>query len=324
MIEGNRLTQEQVSNVIEDNQHFPGRERDEKEVLGYYVALEKLELLASQKSAITETQIQTLHGLVVAEGRKKAKPTAYRDGQNVIRDGISRRIVYMPPESKDVPPLMQELVEWLHAEEQADLPCPIRAGIAHYQFATVHPYYNGNGRTARLLTTLVLHLGGYDLKGLYSLEEYYARDLAAYYEALTVGPSHNYYGGRAKSSITRWVEYFCTGVADSFEAVKRRANEAAGTGATDQSAIFRRLEPRQRKALELFRGSVTITSSDVAKLFAISERAARNVLTAWIADGFIEVVDASRKKRKYRLADEITAVFEDEKSGTILKLSSVG
>jgi len=100
--------------------------------------------------------------------------------------------------------------------------CPIRAGIAHYQFATIHPHYDGNGRTARLLTALILHQGGYDLKGVYSLDEYYARNLGDYYEALTIGPSHNYYAyyaGRADSDITKWVDYFCEGVADSFENV---------------------------------------------------------------------------------------------------------
>src|SRR5262249_43525077 len=153
-------------------------------------------------SAVTETHIQTLHALVMAGGRKKAKPTSYRDGQNVIRDSRSRGIVYMPPEAKDVPPLMKEMVAWIVSSGHKELPCPIRAGIAHYQFATIHPYYDGNGRTARLLTTLILHLGSYGLKGLYSLEEYYARDLGAYYEALTIGPSHNYYEGRAKADIT--------------------------------------------------------------------------------------------------------------------------
>ena len=179
----------------------------------------------------------------MAEGRKKAKPTPYRDGQNVIRDSRSRRLVYMPPEAKDVPTLMKELVAWIASTERKELPCTIRAGITHYQFATIHPYYDGNGRTARLLTTLILHLGGYGLKGLYSLEEYYARNLGAYYEALTVGPSHNYYEGRAKANITKWVEYFCEGMADSFESVNRRALEAAGGGARDRSPAVRRLDP---------------------------------------------------------------------------------
>ncbi|MFZ4683897.1 MAG: Fic family protein [Terrimicrobiaceae bacterium] len=310
MIEGNRLTQEQVSKVIEDKQHFPGRERDEKEVLGYYAALEKLEKLTASQSAVTETHIQTLHALVMAEGRKKIKPAPYRDGQNVIRDSRSRGIVYMPPEAKDVAKLMKEMVAWVAATERKELPCPIRAGIAHYEFATIHPYYDGNGRTARLITTLILHLGGYDLKGLTSLEEYYARNLGAYYEALTIGPSHNYYEGRAKSDITKWVEYFCEGMADSFESVKRRAQEAAGSGAQDRSPALRRLDPRQRKALELFRDSNNITSRDIEALFGISQRAARNLLTAWVDSGFLAIADPAKKSRKYGLALDYQAIIE--------------
>src|SRR2546423_10694502 len=83
-----------------------------------------------------------------------------------------------------------------------------------------HPYYDGNGRTARLLTTLILHRGGYDLKGLYALEEYYGRNLKDYYQALTVGASHNYYMGRAAADITQWVAYFIQGMAASFDKVR--------------------------------------------------------------------------------------------------------
>jgi Fic family protein len=200
MIEGNRLTQEQVAEVITSGQHFPGRERDEAEVKGYYVALDELESFVRSKKPVSEPAIQKLHALVMGSGKTRVKATAYRDGQNVIRDCVSRNIVYMPPEAKDVPALMTQLVNWLNGND--NLPAPLRAAIAHYQFATIHPYYDGNGRTARLLTTLILHLGGYDLKGLYALEDYYARNLESYYEALSVGPSHNYHPGRADADIT--------------------------------------------------------------------------------------------------------------------------
>lgn len=301
MIEGNRLTQEQVAEVVDKKEHFPGRERDEKEVLGYYAALEYAERLADAGGNTTEAQVQMLHSLVMGGGRKKVKPSTYRDGQNVIRDSRSRAIVYMPPEAKDVPPLMNELLTWLKRAGRQGLPCPLRAGIAHYQFATIHPYYDGNGRTARLLTSLILHLGGYGLKGLYSLEEYYARDLGTYYEALAVGPSHNYYEGRAEADITRWVEYFCEGAAYSFEAVRMRAMEAAGVGAQDRSPLLRKLDPRQRKALELFRDSDTITAREVASLFSLSERAARNLCAAWVEARFLTVSDPAKRSRKYKL-----------------------
>jgi Fic family protein len=309
MIEGNRLTQEEVGRIIGGSEHFPGRERDEKEVLGYYAALEEAERLAFVGGTVTERHIRSLHALVMAGGRRKAKPTPYRDGQNVIRDSKTRGIVYMPPEAKDVPGLMKELALWLGASRNDSLPCPLRAGIAHYQFATIHPYYDGNGRTARLLTTLVLHLGGYGLKGLYSLEEYYARNLGAYYEALTIGPSHNYYEGRAIADITRWVEYFCKGMAESFENVRKRAAQAAEIGSSDESATLRRLDPRQRKALDLFRRSDTVTSRDVERLFALSQRTARNLLAAWVQDGFVTVADPAKKSRKYRLAAEFAVLL---------------
>jgi Fic family protein len=216
MIEGNRLNPNQIEVILKHEGHFPGRQRDEYEVKGYYAALTQVEKSAAQAVKVTERMIKKLHALVMSEGRTNIKPTEYRDGQNVIRDSRTKEIVYMPPQAKDTPVLMHSMVSWINS---AKLPCPLVAAIAHYQFATIHPYYDGNGRTARLLTTLILHLGGYDLKGLYSLEEYYARNLDAYYEAISIGESHNYYMGRAESDITRWLEYFVGGVAVSFENV---------------------------------------------------------------------------------------------------------
>lgn len=73
----------------------------------------------------------------MSDGRKRATPTPYRDGQNAMRDGATATIVYMPPEYKDVPNLMRHFVAW--TRERFDLPCPIIVAIAHYQFATIHP-----------------------------------------------------------------------------------------------------------------------------------------------------------------------------------------
>lgn len=312
MIEGNRLTQEEVVQVVQSNAHFPGRERDELEVRGYYAALDEVEKLVhrvgiSQRISISEKLIQTLHALVMAGGRTRAvsiaiKPTPYRDGQNVIRDSLTGQIVYMPPEAQDVPGLMEGLRSWLKNEQE--LPIPLKAGIAHYQFATIHPYYDGNGRTGRLLTTLILHLGGYDLKGVYSLEEYYARNLNAYYEALAIGPSHNYYMGRAEADITRWVEYFCDGMAEAFEKVKRRALEAASGGVRDQSELLKKLDARQRKALELFQTQGVVTAKDIGALFGFKPRTTSDLCRKWVEAGFLEVLDKSKKGRKYKLGQE--------------------
>ncbi len=308
-IEGNRLTLEEATRVILRNEHLPGRQRDEKEVLGYYRALDELEKLAAKKAKVTEKLIQTLHALVMGGKRGQVKSTPYRDGQNVIRDSRSGAMVYLPPEAKDVPLMMDDLVKWLEKKEKERLPCPLLAAIAHYQFATIHPYYDGNGRTARLLTTLILHLGGYDLKGFFSLEEYYARDLPAYYEAFAVGPSHNYYMGRAEADITPWIEYFCDGTADAFENVRRRAKAEARAGKGDKSRILRRLDARQRIVLGLFRKSKWITAAQIGKTLGLTGRTARHLCQRWAEEGFFVVVDPSKKARKYGLNTTLENLF---------------
>jgi Fic family protein len=299
MIEGNRLDPNQVKKVLQHKGHFPGRERDEYEVKGYYAALAQLEQYAAKNHPVTEKIIQTLHALVMREGRTKVFPTPYRDNQNVIRDGQTGTIVYMPPEAKDVPRLMRNLVSWI---KESDLPCPLVAAIAHYQFATIHPYYDGNGRTARLLTTLILHLGGYDLKGLYSLEEYYAKNLGAYYRAISVGPSHNYYFGRAENDITDWIDYFVGGMRVACEKVIAQMIQVEHKGEKDHSNLMKNLDPKQRKTLELFKNYDVITSQQVGELFGFQPRTNSALCKQWVEIGFLEIVDPANKSRKYKLA----------------------
>jgi len=148
------------------------RERDEKEVMGYYSALEYVFEIASKNATISEEVIKKIHAIVMGSGSINHKPTPYRDGQNVIKDSASRLVVYMPPEAKDVPLLMKELTKWIEAQ-RANLPAPILVAITHYQYATIHPHYDGNGRTARLLTTLILHLNGYGMNELYTQYKIY-------------------------------------------------------------------------------------------------------------------------------------------------------
>ncbi len=299
-IEGNRLTQQQVEEVIQGGT-FPNRERDETEVKNYFQALDFLDTFINTVTThIREQDIQTLHGLVM-DGKPRSTP--YRDGQNVIRDSGSLSIVYLPPEAKDVSELMKSLITWINTEiEKSDLPMPIIAAIAHYQFATIHPYYDGNGRTARLLTNLVLHKCGYGLKGIYSLEEYYARNLQGYYKALSIGESHNYYFGRAEADISQWIIYFCQGMADAFAKVRLKALQAEQNAQRDQSGLLRELDQKQRQILSLFQKNKYMTTRDIADLLQVQNRTALNFCHKWINEDFIIAHGEGNKNRKYELA----------------------
>jgi len=300
-IEGNQLSPSQVQAVVEGKGNFPGRERDEAEVRHYFAALEFVEERSSQPAILAEKKIQTIHGLVMTG---KAKPTPYRDGQNVIRNARTGGIVYMPPEAKDVRGLMKDLVRWVNASvAEAELPVPVVVALAHYQFATIHPYFDGNGRNARLLTNLLLHRSGYGLNGIYSLEEYYAANLDRYYAGLAVGDSHNYYFGRAEGDVTPFVTYFCLGMADAFAKVRTRAEEASRLDAADQSPVLRELTPQQRQALGLFLRMKEVTRNDVAAFFKLPPRQAYLLCMRWLKAGFLVIGNSSTKGRSYRLAE---------------------
>jgi Fic family protein len=299
-IEGNKLTLGEVQQVVKDNLSIPGKARDQSEVLFHQLGINYVEELSKKTGKINASQIKILHGLIQTGKRRQSD---YRDGQNVIRDSRTGGIVYMPPESQDVPDLMQNLLTWVNTTVKAsETPIVIIAAVAHYQYVTIHPYYDGNGRTARLITNLILKKYGYGLKGLFSLEEFYVDNLEGYYSSLSVGPSHNYYLGRAEADISQFLEYFCNGMRYAFERVKTKAEESKKSTSIDQSIELRNLDHQQRELLTLFLKSKYIRTTDIESHLNIPIRTINKLCKKWIDRGFIEIHDRSKKTRSYRLA----------------------
>ncbi|MEI8012754.1 MAG: Fic family protein [Candidatus Omnitrophota bacterium] len=302
-IEGNRLTLKEAEKVIaEQKANFHGRERDVGEVRNYWDALLKVEDWAAKKAEISEELICRLHALV--EKGKRAKPTPYRDGQNVIRDSASGGIVYLPPEAKDVAPLMAAMVRWVKNAQKEGVPPPVIAALLHYQFVTIHPFYDGNGRTARLLATFILQRDGYGLNGYFSLEEHHARDLDGYYNALTVHKHHNYYHGRAEADLTSWVEYFANLLSAVFNQARDEAVRAGGEKVVVEPEELRRLDRRARTVIVLFAKKDRVSVKDIAGSLGLSERMARVLAAGWVKDGWLEVLNESNRSRAYGLAEK--------------------
>ena len=211
--------------------------------------------------------------------------------------------------------MMKDLVRFANATFAAgDTPSPVIAALAHYQFATIHPYFDGNGRTARLMTNLLLHRSGYGLNGIYSLEEHYSENLLGYYRALAIGPSHNYYRGRAEADVSEFVEYFCVGMADAFNRVRARAEDEVRRGVhPDLGEALLELNPLQRRALGLFRRVPEATRNDVAKFFKFSPRRAYRLCARWLESGFVVIGNPSTKGRTYRLASRFAEMLRPKK-----------
>lgn len=143
------------------------------------------------------------------------------------------------------------------------------------------------------------------------MEEYYAQNLQAYYDALTIGESHNYYEGRAGAEITQWVNYFCAGMADAFAHVRVKATEVSGKK-RDHSRLLRELDQRQKQILPLFKNSRFVTTRDIANLLQLHSRTALNNCHQWVDDGFLIQHGDANKSRKYELADKWLVLINSE------------
>jgi Fic family protein len=301
-IEGNRLSLAEAEEVVRGSRvQFAGRQRDVKEVDNYWHAMLQVEAWGRERTPLSEEIIRKLHAIVERGPRRKA--SEYRTLQNVVRDSASGGIVYLPPEAKDVPKLMADLVEWIRQAEKTELPAAVIAGLTHYQFVTIHPFMDGNGRTARLLATLILHRAGLGLRGFYSLEEYHARDITTYYDQLSTHPHHNYYEGREDVDLTPWVEYFTGAVARVFTIAADEAIRASRRRVPAEPEPIRELDARARRVLALFTRVDSITAADVSKILPVSDRTVRNHLAQWVEAGFLVVQNPSNRGRKYGLSE---------------------
>ena len=149
-----------------------------------------------------------------------------------------------------------------------------------------------------------MHANGYGLKGIYSLDEYYAKDLSAYYSALAIG-SHNYYLGRQKADITSWLLYFCKGMIDSFKKVRQQADRAKTRGEQDQATWLTQFDARQRRVIALCQSKKIITTKDVEQLLKLKPRTTRALIQKWVSTGFLKIEDPSKKSRSYILTIEL-------------------
>lgn len=300
-IEGNRLTLKEAGEAIAGELPLKGKERDVSEVRNYYNALQKVEEWSAAGIEITGERCRKLHAIIHKGGRAKA--TSYRKEQNVIKDAGTGAIVYLPPEGKDVYALMTGLFSWMNKAGKEQVPVPVIAGVAHYQFVTIHPFYDGNGRTARMLATWILYRGGYDLGKYFSLEEFYAGDIEGYYHALQTHPEHNYYEGRDRADITSWLEYFIHSMADVFAWVSKDVMERSKEKPLE-APLIRNLDRRARIVLGLFTESSTVATRQVASALGLSDRQCRDLLARWVENGWIVIADTSNRARRYGLSAE--------------------
>lgn len=266
-IEGTGITLEQAKKIFAGKK-VPGVSRDVKmELKNYRLALDYVSKYMGVDSPITESLIRDIHKILVKDVRgNDADPGNYRRVQNYIVNSLTNEIIYTPPPAIDVPILMKELVDWINNNVVAISPV-IVAGIGQFQFEHIHPFLDGNGRTGRLLSTLVLYKTGYDFKRLFILSGYYDKDRPAYYAALQSVRKTN-------MDMTNWIEYFVNGLKAQMIEVKAKGEKIIQKEVLLEKTAKLNLNQRQKKALQYLIENNTITRAEYAKMLKVSLRTA--------------------------------------------------
>ena len=304
-IEGNPLDRAEAEQSILKRRDRHGL-KAEQEVRNYWDALTFLATSKKIKIAISENFIKRLHSIIeIRTSGRRQRESEYRGPMPpgvlfAVYDNVTKKAEYIPPEYQDVPMLMAEFTEWINKNETDILPVPVKAAIASYQLLTIHPFEDGNGRTARALATYILSLGGYDLKGFNSMEEFYVEDLKGYYANLQMGLPALYYDGRNAPDLTPWIDYFIRIMERAFQKVASFAQSKLNDHIDPR---LRNLDPKDKIVLKLILvKDGEITPKDISGEFKdVNSRTITKWAQGWIEKGLLEPASGEKRIRSYRI-----------------------
>ncbi len=230
-LEGNDLTFNEARAVMEGREdEVVARERDVQEVINYRSVLDFIEGLSGKSGEsggsgfnYTKDLLLQLHKLVVEKIVPEGQAGQYRTSQVVLKNSVTGEIGFRPPQALDVPFLVDELLRWLNGDFGKKEHPVLRAGVTHYVLAAVHPFIEGNGRTARALATLVLFNEGYDIKRFFALEEYFDKHAEEYFGSLM--QVSNQSPMLEDRDLTPWLEVFTQALAMELTRIKEQVRE---------------------------------------------------------------------------------------------------
>lgn len=313
-IEGNPLSEKQVGEVIEsdDHKHFL---KPEQEVRNYFLALEFLEEMASKNMPFSKQLLLDVQKLV-EKGASKEK-IGLRGPMPpgilfAVYDSKTGNPDYIPPEYCDIPGLIDELVEYVNTTDDHPL---IVAAVVHYQLVTIHPFEDGNGRTARLLSGYIMDLNGYGFNGIGSLEEYFAYDIDEYYESIQMGLPALYYLGRENPPHPEiWINYFLRMVQLYSKKVcdlQLSSNEADVEG----SISYLKEKEKELLLVLIKKYKREFTPIEVSRELKVTNKTVINRLSGLSKNGFVIPIMVNQRIRSYKLTD-----FTKENEQEIIKI----
>ncbi|WP_053843660.1 Fic family protein [Paracidovorax avenae] len=289
-IEGTRTEIDEA--LLPEDQVQPEKRDDWREVHNYIDAVNGA-ISALAELPISNRLLRQTHATLMQGVRGEHKqPGEFRISQNWIGGSSLQDAAFVPPQQDGVPDLMSDLEKFLHNETIA-VPHLVRIGIAHYQFETIHPFLDGNGRIGRLMIPLYLISCGVLSKPSLYLSDFFERNRAHYYDALMAV--------RVRNDMVHWLRFFLQGVAqtaqkgrDVFQAILQLRTEV------EQAVLgLGKRAPTARAALNLLYRNPIVSAADLSRALSVSTPTSNALIRDLVQLGILEESTGRQKGRIY-------------------------
>lgn len=301
-IEGTQTNMQEA--VLSEAEILPEHRNDWREVQNYICALnsaiDELKTLPLSSRLLKQT-----HAILLQSVRGQHKlPGEFRSSQNWIGGHSLADATFIPPHHQHVNDLMSDLEHFLHNSD-IHVPALVRIAIAHYQFETIHPFLDGNGRIGRLLIPLFLVSEGVLDKPLLYLSSYFEKNKGLYYDNLMVV--------RDKSDMLQWLKYFLVGIEQTAALAVNTLSSIIALKANlekDLQLKFgRRAASAQRLLTALFMHPAT-SVEDVQRICGTSYKAANDLVALMCQHGILHEITGQSRNRMFIFAEYLT-IFND-------------
>jgi len=284
-------TKTEMDDVVKDADSIVPEKRDDWQEVQNYVAAMNMAIEQLKSLPLSLRLIRNTHEVLMKNARGDRKtPGEFRTSQNWL-GGISLAdAAFIPPHVDDMKDLLDDFERFLH-NDHILIPHLVRCAIAHYQFETIHPFQDGNGRIGRLLITLYLVSNNLLLKPTLYLSDFFEKHRGQYYDALT--------RVRESSDIGHWIRFFLKAVVDTaekskitFESILKLHREIEN----DLVTLGTRAENARKLMMHLYNEPV-VTVKDVESTLNLKYTPANSLVNSLVEMGILEETTGFSRNR---------------------------